>query len=29
LSGAECIDEKIIQSKSWVRPTRGIREVML
>ena len=29
LSGAERIDEKIIQSKSWVRPTRGIREVML
>lgn len=28
-SGQECIDLEIIKSKSWVRPTRGIREHML
>jgi hypothetical protein len=27
-NGSEQIDKKIIQSKSWLRPTRGIREVM-
>lgn len=27
-SGSEQIDKAIIESKSWVRPTRGIREVM-
>lgn len=26
ISGKECIDRKLIESKSWVRPTRGIRE---
>lgn len=29
LSGAERIDGDIIQSKAWLRPTRGIREVSL
>lgn len=28
-SGQEHIDRKIIESKSWLRPTRGIREVSL
>lgn len=28
-SGKEQIDKAIIESKAWVRPTRGIREVML
>lgn len=28
-NGSEQIDKKIIQSKSWLRPTRGIREVMV
>ncbi|WP_273805716.1 MULTISPECIES: TniB family NTP-binding protein [unclassified Pseudomonas] len=26
LSGKECIERPLIESKSWVRPTRGIRE---
>ncbi|EPJ77225.1 transposition helper protein [Pseudomonas sp. CFII64] len=26
LSGKECIDRQMIENKSWVRPTRGIRE---
>jgi len=26
-SGSEVIDKKIIESKSWLRPTRGIRQV--
>ncbi|MCO1334538.1 TniB family NTP-binding protein [Microbulbifer sp. OS29] len=26
-SGTECITPKIIKDKSWVRPTRGIREI--
>lgn len=29
LSGAERIDESTVQSKAWLRPTRGIREVTL
>lgn len=29
LSGAERIDRNVIQSKAWIRPTRGIREVTL
>lgn len=27
-SGREQIDKTVIGSKAWVRPTRGIREVM-
>lgn len=29
LSGSDKIDKEIIEKKAWVRPTRGIREVML
>lgn len=28
-SGSETIDKEMIESKHWVRPTRGIREIML
>lgn len=27
-SGEECITEKILRSKAWLRPTKGIREVI-
>ncbi|GLE72235.1 MULTISPECIES: TniB family NTP-binding protein [Pseudomonas] len=28
-SGKECIDRQLIESKSWKRPTRGIRELIV
>lgn len=27
-SGKECIDQELIETKSWLRPTRGIRELI-
>ena len=27
--GQECIDKRIIEAKAWVRPTRGVREVVV
>ncbi len=29
ISGAERIDKKIIENKAWLRPTRGIREIVM
>lgn len=27
-NGAECIDKQLVESKAWIRPTRGIRELV-